>query len=183
MLTFYGTWSAFGSFEKGRLFGLPDVVATVNLLSPRNFERSNDHFNVNLRPFVVRKNQSMPDKELFGKNTRTATYYLADHPLRIWAENILDELPSSSIGNMKNDNTVTTLSAEQPMPDDSRVWLRQRLNLRERARLTEATISKALAKFSPDIWDDILNEMKVHYPRKALTSRLRTIIVSKKDNI
>ncbi|WP_170950038.1 hypothetical protein, partial [Enterobacter hormaechei] len=71
---FYSTWSAFGSFEKGRLFGLPEVVATVNLNSPYNFV-SNDHFNVNVGPFVVRAEQSAPAKSQYAASTRTASFY------------------------------------------------------------------------------------------------------------
>lgn len=102
-MVFYATWSAFGSFEKGKLFGLPDVVATVNLNSPSNFE-NNDHYRINVGPFSPTKLQ-MEDKNgqvykqrsEYGKRTRTVSYLLADHPLRSWIDSmpIADDVKAS----------------------------------------------------------------------------------------
>lgn len=94
-LTFYATWSAFGSFEKGRLFGLPEVVATVNLNSPYNFEK-NDHFRVNIGPFAPNQGQLAKDgdsRAKYGQATCTISYMLTDHPLRRWLEELLPLIP------------------------------------------------------------------------------------------
>ncbi|ALU44889.1 hypothetical protein [Pseudoalteromonas rubra] len=89
--SFYLIWSAFGSFEKGRLFGLPEVVATNNLKSAKNFE-SNDHFNLNIRPFSPTKSsRTVAERERFGELSRTVTYVLSRHPLRAWIEDVVEE--------------------------------------------------------------------------------------------
>lgn len=100
--TFYATWSAFGSFEKGELFGLPNVVATTNLNADKlnNFEK-NDHFNINVGPFAPSNSQIENDNEpyqirsTYGKSTRTISYCLAEHPLRKWIDELIEvEWPS-----------------------------------------------------------------------------------------
>lgn len=181
-LAFYSIWSAFGSFEKGTLFGLPDVIATVNLHSPKNFDRSNDHFNTNLGPFAPRRGQNDPDKTLYGKSTRTASYCLADHPLRSWMEGArraLSPQPTISL-NLAPEADESKIIEDEEIPGDPRVWLRKRLDFKPTARLTEKAIWTALDKFTPDTWDEILREMREHYPKRRLTTLLEGIIEQKK---
>ncbi|WP_152999234.1 antiviral RADAR system adenosine triphosphatase RdrA [Pantoea dispersa] len=92
---FYAVWSAFGSFEKGELFGLSDVVATANIISAKNFY-NHDNFRVNVGPFTPEQNQhSDSDREvyqhrkLYGEKTRTVSYVLASHPLKKWIDEVL----------------------------------------------------------------------------------------------
>lgn len=86
-LTFYETWSAFGSFEKGRLFGLPELVSYINLRQVRNFE-SNIQFKINIAHIAPRiehtkRNTSIAKHRfLFGEKSKTITNALASHPLR-----------------------------------------------------------------------------------------------------
>ncbi|EPV8934048.1 hypothetical protein KAT64_24150 [Klebsiella oxytoca] len=161
---FYSIWSAFGSFEKGRLFGLPEVVATVNLNSPYNFV-SNDHFNVNVGPFVVRAEQVAPAKSKYAASTRTASYYLADHPLKLWIEEAL---------------AVFAPAPKEQTPDtevsDTRIWLREKLGLEKDTRLTDKRIAASLENFSNDERASLVNEMLTLYPDHRVTSRLHDII-------
>ena len=161
---FYSTWSAFGSFEKGRLFGLPEVVATVNLNSPYNFV-SNDHFNVNVGPFVVRAEQVAPAKSKYAASTRTASYYLADHPLKLWIEEALAVFAPAP----KKQTPDTEIS-------DPRIWLREKLGLEKDTRLTDKRIAASLENFNNDERASLLNEMFAFYPDYHVTNRLHEII-------
>jgi len=95
---FNSLWAAFGSFEKGRLFGLPPLVATVNIEANTSFE-STLSYTQNIQPFYPRANSAFGvkgDKPLadesasaqavarFGSCVRSVTYFLGDHPLRKW---------------------------------------------------------------------------------------------------
>ncbi|CAM4177926.1 Uncharacterised protein [Yersinia intermedia] len=81
--SFYATWFAFGSFEKGELFGLPNVIATTNI-NPENLKNytSNDQFNVNVKPIL----------EAFDKNNslRAVSIVLAKHPLKKWIDEVMN---------------------------------------------------------------------------------------------
>ncbi|UVM20891.1 antiviral RADAR system adenosine triphosphatase RdrA [Pseudomonas wadenswilerensis] len=95
---FNSVWAAFGSFEKGKLFGLPPIIATVNVGAVDRFE-SNALYIQNIQPFYPRMNASFGGVvtggsnflsasaeavKVFGESVRSATYYLGDHPLRDW---------------------------------------------------------------------------------------------------
>jgi len=87
---FYGTWSAFGSFEKGELFGLAPIVANTNINKSKNFE-SNEHFSQNILPFSDRLSTSDEEPEVrkeFGLLSRTVTHALSGHPLRKWLHDV-----------------------------------------------------------------------------------------------
>lgn len=86
--TFYYTWSAFGYFEKGALFGFSPVVSDVSIDKVINFEM-NDRYRLNLSPFSSRENS---DRNSFGESTRTVSYFLFDHPLRSWIDAVLESL-------------------------------------------------------------------------------------------
>lgn len=176
---FYATWSAFGSFEKGRLFGLPEIVATVNLNKTRNFEKSNDHFNVNLGPFVVRQGQNAPEKNKYGASTRTASYFLADHPIRRWIDealSILTEVAKDNVTSSNEEIKSQIFSKNDSIPRDARIWLRNQLGLEEDFRLTDKRISEALNNFPPKVYKSLLLKMESLYPNYNLTARVRTII-------
>lgn len=112
-LVFYATWSAFSSFEKGRLFGLPELVTSSNLYTAKNFE-SNIHFKMNIEHLVprrqkfdissTRKNRpSTFDRYIskriissafnkFSEKTRTITNALTYHPIR----DLIDEIVTNT---------------------------------------------------------------------------------------
>ncbi|MGI2853609.1 antiviral RADAR system adenosine triphosphatase RdrA [Shewanella algae] len=80
--SFYSTWFAFGSFEKGDLFGLPNVVATTNI-NPENLKNyvSNDQYNVNVKPIL----------DAFDENNslKAISIVLAKHPLKKWIDEVI----------------------------------------------------------------------------------------------
>ncbi|WP_022652570.1 antiviral RADAR system adenosine triphosphatase RdrA [Aquaspirillum serpens] len=108
-LVFYATWSAFGSFEKGRLFGLPELITDVDLRKAKDFE-SNIHFNMNIGHLAPhRKHIELLEsadelvgnkdelkiakaRHKFGIKTRTITDALAYHPLKDLIDKITAEL-------------------------------------------------------------------------------------------
>lgn len=79
---FYATWFAFGSFEKGELFGLPNVIATTNI-NPENLKNytGNDQFNINVKPMLER---SDTDNSL-----KAVSIVLAEHPLKKWIDEVI----------------------------------------------------------------------------------------------
>lgn len=151
-MVFHATWSAFGSFEKGRLFGLPDVVATVNLNSPHNFEQ-NPHFKMNILPFAPTTGQKGQDnldslsKRQFGASTRTASFFLADHPIRSWLDEVL------AISWVKEAKNVS-----------AREWLFSKLNATPPPRLTSKFLQIKLRKITEDERQKIITEMTELYP-------------------
>ncbi|MFM5099357.1 hypothetical protein ACEUBD_16435 [Aeromonas veronii] len=85
--TFYATWFAFGSFEKGELFGLPNVVATTNV-NPENLKNyeNHDQFKTNVLPFtptlkqIANKDEDFQSKTSFGQNSRAVREGANKHP-------------------------------------------------------------------------------------------------------
>lgn len=80
--SFYSTWFAFGSFEKGELFDLPNVIATTNI-NPENLKNytSNEQFNINVKPIL----------ESFEKDNslKAVSIVLAEHPLKKWIDEVI----------------------------------------------------------------------------------------------
>lgn len=182
-LVFYATWSAFGNFEKGRLFGLPELVTGVSLLKAKNFE-SNDHFKMNIGHLAPRSNQlPLPDmktaqeRKHYGAATRSITYVLADHPLRKW----IDEI--------SNLDEVSTTSSEPPVPDKAeskvgqaskpKVWLCEKLKLNTGDRLTEASIRKAIEDWSEIECHKLFDELEDKYPKATERNVLKKALQNK----
>lgn len=81
MQTFNLFWSAVGSFEKGPIFGLPQIVATVNMSGIAATFEQHPLYKQNISPFLqLRTREGYHD---FGMGSYT--YALESHPLRrIW---------------------------------------------------------------------------------------------------
>ncbi len=80
--TFYSIWSAFGSFEKGSIYGLQPVISTINIGDGEKFENS-ALYRQNISPFY---SESDADIRSFGEKTRSISFLLGEHPLRKWVE-------------------------------------------------------------------------------------------------
>lgn len=76
-------WSAVGSFEKGPLFGLPQVVATVNISGTAATFEQHPLYRQNISPFL----QLRGDGGYHDFGTGSYTYALESHPLRrLWRD-------------------------------------------------------------------------------------------------
>lgn len=173
-MVFYATWSAFGSFEKGALFGLSEDVATVNLRTPKNFE-SSMLFKKNVSPLVW--------TEKYGQQTRTATYFLRDHPLKSWIDQVL------SINWLKNsdvagkDKQVKTNKLGHVPRGASKLsvqqWLCQVLELEDGTRLTEAAIRRGLSGKPFALCERLILELSLTYPSARNTlARVEKVVKS-----
>jgi len=78
-VTFNALWAAFGSFEKGPLFGLPPVISTVNVGAGTDFERS-DAYRMNILPFVA--------ADFRKDGPQSVTRMLRSHPLKSWVADL-----------------------------------------------------------------------------------------------
>ncbi|OBR43608.1 antiviral RADAR system adenosine triphosphatase RdrA [Aeromonas dhakensis] len=142
---FYATWFAFGSFEKGELFTLPNVVATTNV-NPENLKNyeQHDQFKTNVLPFtptlnqIAKKDGEYQKKAAFGQNARVVSYVLTEHPLKKWIDEVIkfdwpkDE-PISKPKSQKKDARVT-----------SDKWLAERLNITTAQAIDASEVGKAL---------------------------------------
>lgn len=85
-------WNAFAMLEKGEIFGMPKIIANVNVGEGESFENS-DLYRQNISPFMHRSSNRS-----FGRETRSYTHALASHPLRVLIERAhqqVSEIPSS----------------------------------------------------------------------------------------
>lgn len=186
---FYTTWSAFSSFEKGELFGLPNVVATTNLNADKlnNFER-NDHFSINVGPFaptksqIENKNELYKNRNKYGENTRTISYCLVEHPLRKWIDELLEvdwpsvytpkelllrelflsqnkRILSENIKFKLKNNPVLAKEAEQPAVRTAKELLLEELNF-YKAKRTPWKRIKSKLKNNPALAKDIFKKLK-----------------------
>ncbi|WBA15492.1 antiviral RADAR system adenosine triphosphatase RdrA [Salinivibrio proteolyticus] len=166
--TFYSTWSAFASFEKGRLFGLPEVVASSNLSRTSNFEK-NDHFTYNIAPFVAASTmdeEASKHRNAFGKATETATYFLANHPLKTWIDEALDSVQYS------HENQANK------QDDEARRWLTQRLGLpRGKIRSPKSPrLVKILEDMQPQEANDLLIDMEKRFSKTIWLNAVESIV-------
>ncbi|QGZ41055.1 hypothetical protein IP92_03618 [Pseudoduganella flava] len=72
---FNSLWAAFGSFEKGPLYGLPPIIATVNIGDGEDFTRS-DIYRQNITPFAGGNSRE------FGLRVGAITAMLETHPIK-----------------------------------------------------------------------------------------------------
>lgn len=156
---FHSLWAAFGSFEKSPIYGLPDIVANVNIGLGVNF-RNSDLYRQNIAPFFSEEGAVSE----FGKELRPITALLGNHPLRKWIDIV--GIPLSEV------ITVTTLNglvADQE-PRQRRLgpkaWLRERLGLTRLMSNPDATsLQEALLKLrSREKARSLLGELVNTYP-------------------
>lgn len=172
--TFYATWFAFGSFEKGELFGLPNLVATTNI-NPENLKNyeNNDQFNLNILPFsptlkqVSNKDDGYEIKCGFGKQARVVSYVLAGHPLKMWIDEIISLDWSKSARSAKKMATPKETEPKVVKTSLPKAWLCEKLNLNVENRLTEASISKAIGNWTEDQCNSLAKEMETEFPKAA----------------
>lgn len=170
--TFYSTWFAFGSFEKGELFGLPDTVARTNIVASKlkNFEQ-NDHFKFNVGPFTPTQSQiksgteAYESRKIFGQSTRTISYVLADHPLKKWIDEVIAiEWPSTDSVRSANAKRQKTTH----IPKNAKEWLCYQLAIIPiPSKLTVPRIKKALSKFSINESEQLIDDFKAAHSESS----------------
>ncbi|MCE0799497.1 hypothetical protein LVQ77_04155 [Buttiauxella sp. S04-F03] len=160
---FYSTWSAFGSFEKGELFGLPDVVATTNINSSRNFYQ-HANFRTNLGPFTPEQNlqqgpssRSALNRKTFGEMSRTVSYVLSSHPLKRWIDAVL--LADFKQPSKNNDDAKKIIN--QRKLTKARRFIIDNLDIDEDEKLTKKIIKERLTGLfkSPQEADQFINNV------------------------
>ncbi|MDH0344090.1 antiviral RADAR system adenosine triphosphatase RdrA [Chromobacterium haemolyticum] len=154
--TFYATWFAFGSFEKGELFELPNVIATTNI-NPEKLKnyKSNDQFNVNVKPFL--------DASKDGKSVHAVSYVMAEHPLKKWVDGLI-ELEWSIADNKKSGvGAVLGRDLNKKMPKTASEWFKLKFNLDPAKRLTDNLIETALKRCSESEARDAIEVMQNSY--------------------
>jgi hypothetical protein len=129
--TFYATWFAFGSFEKGALLDLLNVIATTNI-NPEKLKKytSNEQFNVNVKPIL---------EEFHKDNSLMAvSIVLADHPLKKWIDEVikLDWPRDEPTSKPKNQKKSARITADK--------WLAERLKITQAQAKDAAEVEKAL---------------------------------------
>jgi len=147
--SFYATWFAFGSFEKGELFNLPNVVATTNV-NPENLKNyeQHDQFKVNVLPFtptlnqIAKKDDDYQKKTAFGQNSRVVSYVLAEHPLKKWIDEVIsfDWPKDEPISKPKNQISNARVSADQ--------WLADKLKISRAQAKNAIDVEKELDKIN-----------------------------------
>lgn len=116
MQSFNLFWSTTGSFEKGAVFGLPQVIATVNMSnSAKNFE-NHPLYTQNIAPFLQLRDHG----GYYDFGTGSYTYALESHPLRrLWQA----ALASSEAAAQETPNTRPPLDLSRDLraPDEAAV--------------------------------------------------------------
>ncbi len=173
---FNSIWSAFGSFEKGPLYGLEAIISTVNVGDGTKFENS-DLFRQNIAPFYSESND---ETRFFGKQIRSITFLLGEHPLRKWVE----KLPKSTTApdNNPKGKTSTTTTDGQKTPrkpneiekEQAKEKLGKALGVQLGQRVTVATLLNALLKSNLSIEQAkaLGDEIRKEFPPIKSTKRI-----------
>lgn len=164
---FYGTWSAFGSFEKGPLFGLPATISTVNLDRTANFEQ-NPLFRQNVLPFFPQGKDDDSSVSAYGRSMRAATFFLGSHPLRSWLESAVG--PKG--GHRKTETLHTARVSDQSRDEQANRYLRRRLEFpNNSANLQLGRLKKKFSELTALEVKAILKEMHDQYSGTVALSR------------
>jgi hypothetical protein len=183
---FYATWSAFGSFEKGLVFGLPTIIATNNINSSRNFEK-NDHYSQNVGPFAPRKDsesQAAEVRDAYGKNSRAVSYVLSAHPLRKWIDDVLKFDWKFQEVQQSEQHNSSIFKAKKV--SKSKEALCKLLSLNEGKRLTEPSISAAIQKlnWTKQQYETHLESLREKFSNKELKTFIAagSVVLEKGNN-
>lgn len=175
---FYSTWFAFGSFEKGELFDLPNVVATTNI-NPENLKNyeQNDQFKINVLPFSPTLNQQdkqskeYEKKVSFGQSCRVVSYVLSAHPLKKWIDEVIKF-------DWSKDEPSKTQRTNQN--ESSAKWLAGKLNITEAQAQKSTEVEKALATKTLSECLKLLDDMENQYKRKSKAKTALHTTINKK---
>ncbi len=172
---FYSIWSAFGSFEKGPIFGLPASISTVNLRTTNAFEQ-NPLFRQNILPFFPQGANADSDVAYYGIAMRAATYYLGNHPLLGWLRNALEDSQAAGLAGTLADEATPTApetSATHTVEEQANRRLRELLGIRYRKEnISSGTLEDRLMQQTSEQLSRILSEMHEQYAETETLRRL-----------
>lgn len=98
---FNSIWAAFGSFEKGQLYGMPPIIASVNIGEGQDFQNS-DLYRQNITPFVGKTSKAGQ----FGLRVGAITAMLESHPLKRLTD-LLQRPPTQTVPDSKKGGRPT----------------------------------------------------------------------------
>ena len=169
---FYATWFAFGSFEKGELFGLHNVIATTNI-NPERLKNytGNDQFNINVKPIL----------EAFNKNNslKAVSVVLAEHPLKTWIDEVIKLDWEHASTTSSGPGTPVRAESIVGKASEPKAWLCKKLGLDAGNRLTEASIRAAIEDWSEIKCRELASEMEGIYPKATERTVLQKAISKK----
>lgn len=165
--TFYATWFAFGSFEKGELFKSQNVIATTNI-NPQNLKNytNNDQFNLNVKPIIEAFDED--------KSLKAVSIVLAHHPLKNWIDEVIkfdwpkDE-PTPKPKNQKKGTRVTAVK-----------WLAERLGITQSQAKDATKVGEALGTKNQSECQKLWTEMSKTFTGSSLAKTvLQTALQNK----
>lgn len=178
---FYSTWFAFGSFEKGALFKLPNVVATTNV-NPENLKNyeQHDQFKRNVLPFtptlnqIAKKDDEYKNKTAFGQNARVVSYVLAEHPLKKWIDEVI------KLDWPKDEPASKSKSQKKDARETADKWLADRLKITTVQAKNAINVGEALSTKGLDECQQLWTEMSQKFtsPSRAKAA-LKTALQNK----
>lgn len=154
-------WAAFGSFEKGPAYGLPRIVATVNVGDGREFSNS-DLYRQNITPFVG----DTTGASEFGKAVGSITHMLASHPLKLMTDGLpwpggAPEDQSIDVGGVPR-RRIVIKSVDRPASIERGSWLKSKIGS---SRVTAATY-KRLRRMKRPLAEVVMREYESLFPGK-----------------
>lgn len=166
---FYATWFSFAGFEKGELFNLPNVIATTNI-NPEKLKnyKSNDQFNVNVKPML----------DTFGNENplKAVSIVLKDHPLKKWIDEVIqfdwsNNEPDSTPSNNKSENKTVA----------PRKWLSDKLGIPLNDVHNPNAVEKALSTKSQTECKNLSDELSKKFRRKSIAKNVFELAYQKKN--
>lgn len=156
---FYSTWFAFGSFEKGELFSLPNVVATTNV-NPEKLKnyKGNDQFNVNVKPFL--------DAPKDGFRVSAVSYFLAEHPLKTWIDGAINldwpeqnkDLEAKAENYLRDELGITAKKLDKGTINTKAKYQRDKLNSIYEHMKTNFGVDNKITKLLKEVRDQLDKE-------------------------
>lgn len=157
--TFYATWFAFGSFEKGELLGLPNVIATTNV-NPEKLKNytSNDQFNVNVNPILT---AFAEDKYL-----KAVSIVLAEHPLKKWIDEVIkldwpkpvEDLEAEAEKYLRKELGITTKNVTESTIKTKAKHKIEKLSSMLDYMRTKFGVNNKYTKFLKEVFDELQND-------------------------
>lgn len=164
---FNSIWAAFGSFEKGPLFGLPPIIATVNIGDGQDFQNS-DLYRQNITPFVGTTSGATQ----FGLRVGAITTMLESHPLKQHTDN-LQRIPIQAAA-MESRNLANMAAARTTGKQNPSEWLYERTGMKR-----FGAAARRMRRWSSDEVSKTLNEYEARFKNSNLRDAYKLVTKAK----